>query len=104
MSEANNITFAQAKTSLLYHPTINIWYNTLYLAGKDVYEKGRDFPVLFDFCYKLLYGRYANAVFFCNFLAVQLDLRPVSLKILSQTRVGVRNTQKMSFLYIEKAF
>ncbi len=64
MSVANNITFAQAKTSLLYRPTINIRYNTLYRAGKEVCKKDEKFLVLFDFYMKLLYGRHLKIGFF----------------------------------------
>ena len=36
MSEANNIIFAQAKTSLVYHPKAKKQCNTQYLTGKEV--------------------------------------------------------------------
>ena len=39
MSDANNITFAQAKTSFFYLPKVKRKYNTLHLAGKEVCKK-----------------------------------------------------------------
>ena len=39
MSEANNITFAQAKTSFFYRPKVKRKYNTLHLAGKEGCKK-----------------------------------------------------------------
>ena len=60
MSEANNITFAQAKTSFFYRPEQILRYNTLHLAGKEVCKKDEKFLVLFELNIKLLYGRYRN--------------------------------------------
>ena len=42
MSEANNITFAQAKTSFFYRPKVKRKYNTLHLAGKEVCKKDEE--------------------------------------------------------------
>ena len=42
MSEANNITFAQAKTSFFYRPKAKRKYNTLHPAGEEVRKKGRE--------------------------------------------------------------
>ena len=42
MSKANNITYAQAKTSLVYHPKVKRKYNTLHLAGKKVCKKDEE--------------------------------------------------------------
>ncbi len=64
MSEANDITFAQAKTSLFYPTKQIMWYNTLYLAGKIVCKKDEKFLVLFDLFIKLLYDRCANEPLF----------------------------------------
>ena len=36
MSGANNITFAQAKTSFFYRQKVKRKYNTLHLAGKEM--------------------------------------------------------------------
>ena len=60
MSEANNITFAQAKTSFFYRPKVKRKYNTLHLAGKEVCKKDEDNLVLFELNIKLLYRRYAK--------------------------------------------
>ena len=60
MSEANNITFAQAKTSFFYRPKVKRKYNTLHLAGKEVCKKDEENLVLFELNIKLLYGRYPN--------------------------------------------
>ena len=43
LSEANNIIFAQAKTSFLYRPKQIIQHNTLHLAGKEVRKKDENF-------------------------------------------------------------
>ena len=40
MSEANNITFAQAKTSFFYRPKVKRKYNTRHLAGKEALVAG----------------------------------------------------------------
>ena len=48
MSEANNIIFAQAKTSFFYRPKVKRKYNTLYLAGKEVCKKDEKNLVLFE--------------------------------------------------------
>ena len=42
MSEANNITFAQAKTSFFYRQKVKRKYNTLHLAGKEVCKKDEE--------------------------------------------------------------
>ena len=63
MSEANNITFAQAKTSLFYRPEQIIQYNTLHLAGKKGCKKDEKTLVLFELNIKLLYGRYDKGGF-----------------------------------------
>ena len=42
MSEANNITFAQAKTSFFYRTKVKRKYNTLHLAGKEVCKKDEE--------------------------------------------------------------
>ena len=47
MSYANNITFAQAKTSFFYRPKVKRKYNTLHLAGKEVCKKDEENLVLF---------------------------------------------------------
>ena len=54
MSEANNITFAQVKTSFFYRPKVKRKYNTLHLAGKEVCKKDEVFLVLFELNIKLL--------------------------------------------------
>ena len=56
MSEANHITFAQAKASFFYRPEQIIQYNTLHLAGKEVCKKDEKLLVLFELNRKLLYG------------------------------------------------
>ena len=66
MSEANNITFAQAKTSFFYRPKVKRKYNTLHLAGKEVCKKDEENLVLFELNIKLIYGRYANRVSFSS--------------------------------------
>ena len=68
MSEANNITFAQAKTSFFYRPKVKRKYNTLHLAGKEVCKKDEENLVLFELNIKLLYGRYPK---FASFLLVR---------------------------------
>ena len=62
MSEANNITFAQAKTSFFYRPKVKRKYNTLHLAGKEVCKKDEENLVLFELNIKLLYGRCSKRV------------------------------------------
>ena len=42
MSEANNITFARAKTSFFYCLKVKRKYNTLHLAGKEVWKKDEE--------------------------------------------------------------
>ena len=63
MSGANNITFAQAKTSFFYRPKVKRQYNTLHLAGKEVCKKDEENLVLFELNIKLLYGRYTKQCF-----------------------------------------
>ena len=63
MSYANNITFAQAKTSFFYRPKVKSKYNTLHLAGKEVCKKDEVFLVLFELNINLLYGRYPKSRF-----------------------------------------
>ena len=70
MSEANNITFAQAKTSFFYRPKVKRKYNTLHLAGKEVCKKDEENLVLFELNINLLYRRYAKAVLFFNNIVV----------------------------------
>ena len=72
MSEANNITFAQAKTSFFLSPESKRKYNTLHLAGKEVCKKDEVFLVLFELNIKLLYGRYTNAFSLFVFSAYNL--------------------------------
>ena len=74
MSEANNITFAQAKTSFFYRPKVKRKYNTLHLAGKEVCKKDEENLVLFELNIKLLYGRDTNGCLFL--LADHLGLEP----------------------------
>ena len=45
MSESNNITFAQAKTSFFYRPKVKRKYNIPHLTGKKMRKDGRDFLV-----------------------------------------------------------
>ena len=67
MSEANNITFAEAKTSFFYRPKVKRKYNTLHLADKEVCKKDEENLVLFELNIKLLYGRYTNPLlFYCS--------------------------------------
>ena len=66
MSEANNITFVQAKTSFFYRPKAKRKYNTLHLAGKEMCKKDEKNPVLFELNIKLLYGRYTKSLPFLN--------------------------------------
>ena len=68
MSEANNITFAQAKTSFFYRPKVKRKYNTLHLAGKEVCKKDEENLVLFELNIKLLYGRYPKPSLFRCYL------------------------------------
>ena len=42
-------------------------YNTLHLAGKEVYKKDEENLVLFELNIKLLYGRYTKGAF-CFFM------------------------------------
>ena len=64
MSEANNITFAQAKTSFFYRPKVKRKYNTLHLAGKEVCKEDEVFLVLFELNIKLLYSRWPKRASF----------------------------------------
>ena len=70
MSEANNITFAQAKTSFFYRPKVKRKYNTLHLAGKKVCKKDEVSLVLFELNIKLLYGRYPKSTFFAEMISL----------------------------------
>ena len=54
MSEANNITFAQAKTSFFYRLKAKRKYNTLHLAGEEV---------CIELNINMLYGRHTKVCF-----------------------------------------
>ena len=60
MSEANNIAFAQAKTSFFYRQKVKRKYNTLHLADKQVCKKDEENLVLFELNINLLYGSYPH--------------------------------------------
>ena len=68
MSGANNITFAQAKTSFFHRPKVKRKYNTLHLAERDVCKKDEENLVLFELNIKLLYGRSPKGalLFWCG--------------------------------------
>ena len=63
----SNIIRAKRITSLLrkqkhhrFTARQYIWYNALYLAGKEVCKKDEKLLVLFELNIKLLYGRYTK--------------------------------------------
>ncbi len=63
MSEANNIIFAQAKTSFSYRPKQIIRYNALHLAVKEECKKDEKLLVLFDLNIKPIYGSHPSGAF-----------------------------------------
>ena len=81
MSKANNIT------SFPLPSESETRYNTLYLAGKEVYKTDEKNLVRFDFDIKLLYGRYTKWLFSTFIIALFIIIFNGSFK---EAEAGVR--------------